>query len=348
MLNISSRSGLKVSATLSLALAAALSLGQSKDPGQISGLFFGDYYNVSQHHNKDIQGMNGFWFRRIYLTYDKKLDEGFSVRLRLEAGSPGDFTSTTTLQPFFKDAYLAHTQNGHTIAFGLIPTPTWEAVENTLGYRPIEKSPLDLYKMGEARDQGVSFRGALSGDKKTSYWLMVGNGSGTKGKSTKGLATYLLLSHKVTDEVTLDAYADQWDKPGHTDWRTLQANLMYSGKTSRAGLLFAEQRRQNTSGPDTKVRVTSLYVDTQASETARPFIRVDFLSDKVPGADKINYLALSPDAIPTFYVAGVEFKLSQDVKVIPNIEYVTYRDSSLTSGPKNNVFFRITVACSFK
>jgi hypothetical protein len=338
-------------AATAFAMATAISLAGAqgaKDPGQLSGYAFGDFYSVSQHHTSSIKGMNGFWFRRIYLTYDKKMDAGFAARLRLEASSPGDFVSTSTMQPFVKDMYLQYSSGNQKVFLGLIPTPTWEGFETAVGYRPIEKTPLDLYKMGEARDQGISIRGPLDKEKKTSYWLMIGNGSGTKGKTEKGNTIYFQLAHKLSKELTIEGYVDRWDKTGHTDWRTLQANLVYSGPTSRLGLLFADQRRQNATGPDTKLQVMSLYADTKASANARPFFRVDFVNNPVPGADKISYLALSKDAKPTFYMAGVEYKLSEDVKIIPNIEYVTYRDSTTSSTPKNNVFFRVTFYYAFK
>ncbi|MBI5707901.1 MAG: hypothetical protein HZC36_13030 [Armatimonadetes bacterium] len=319
-----------------------------KDPGQISGYAFGDIYSANKHHNSAIQGMNGFWFRRIYLTYDKKMDAGFAARFRLEANSPGDFTSSTTMQPFIKDMYLQRSQGDQKFYLGLIPTPTWDNIDSTLAYRHIEKSPLDLFKMGEARDQGISVKGPLDKEKKTTYWLMVGNGSGTKGKTEKGNAIYFQLAHKLTKDLTIEGYVDRWDKTGHTDWRTAYLNLMYVTPQSKAGLLFADQRRQNATGPDTKLQVTSLYVDTKVSDNARPFFRVDFVNNPVPGADKISYLALSKDAKPTFYMAGLEYKLSEDVKIIPNIEYVTYRDSTTSSTPKNNVFFRVTFFFAFK
>lgn len=339
---------LTIGAALLATLATSAAAQGVKDPGQISGYAFGDYYSVSRHHTSTIQGMSGFWFRRIYLTYDKKLEKDFAIRARLEANSPGDFSSSATMQPYVKDMYLQHSQGDHKVFLGLIPTPTWENFEGTMGYRPVEKTPLDLYKMGESRDMGISVRGPLDKDKKTSYWLMFGNGSGTKGKTDKGNAIYFLLAHKLTNELTIEGYVDRWDKPGHTDWRTLQLDLMHVTKDSRIGLIFADQRRQNATGPDTKLQVTSFYADAKASANARPFIRVDFLNNPVPGADKISYLALSKDAKPTFYMAGVEYKLSEDVKIIPNIEYVTYRDATVTPAPKNNVFFRVTFFFAFK
>jgi hypothetical protein len=66
---------------------------------KISGLVFGDYYYVAQSHRDDLVGQNGFWIRRLYFTYDHTLSKAFSVRVRLEANSKGDFKSTGVNTP---------------------------------------------------------------------------------------------------------------------------------------------------------------------------------------------------------------------------------------------------------
>ena len=42
---------------------------------------FGDYYWFASDHRDALEDQNGFWFRRIYLTYDQKFSESFSMRL---------------------------------------------------------------------------------------------------------------------------------------------------------------------------------------------------------------------------------------------------------------------------
>ena len=71
--------------------------GFTQENSKISAYMFGDYYYVLKNHNEDIEGENGFWFRRIYLTYDKKLDDAFNVRLRFEMNSKGDFETADYL-----------------------------------------------------------------------------------------------------------------------------------------------------------------------------------------------------------------------------------------------------------
>src|SRR4030065_2560618 len=72
--------------------------------GKFSGLTFGDYYYVVKNHNSSIKDQHGFWFRRIYFTYDYTVDQDWSARFRLEMNNEGDFKSNTTMSPFVKDA----------------------------------------------------------------------------------------------------------------------------------------------------------------------------------------------------------------------------------------------------
>jgi len=76
------------------------------DPGiKISGLGFGDFFWIAANHNEGLKDNNGFWFRRLYLTFDKAMTEQLDMRLRFEMNSTGNFTSDNRLEPFAKDAW---------------------------------------------------------------------------------------------------------------------------------------------------------------------------------------------------------------------------------------------------
>jgi hypothetical protein len=55
----------------------------------ISGLAFGNFYWFASNHNPEIEGQNGFWMRRIYLTFDYNVAKDLDFRLRFEANSAG-------------------------------------------------------------------------------------------------------------------------------------------------------------------------------------------------------------------------------------------------------------------
>src|SRR5512139_1250635 len=65
--------------------------------GKFSGLMFGDYYlydkwhqdTISSSNTNSVQKQQGFWFRRLYFTYDLQLNEKFTTRFRIEMNSNG-------------------------------------------------------------------------------------------------------------------------------------------------------------------------------------------------------------------------------------------------------------------
>ncbi|HEX6178638.1 MAG TPA: hypothetical protein VF057_09790, partial [Thermoanaerobaculia bacterium] len=84
----------RAAAVLVALILAGGSVGaQDLPPTKISGEAFGDYYWVVLHDDSGIEGRNGFWLRRLYLTFDQSLSESLSARLRFEGSQPGDFTS---------------------------------------------------------------------------------------------------------------------------------------------------------------------------------------------------------------------------------------------------------------
>ncbi len=318
----------------------------AQDQGKLSGLIFGDFYQVFGHNDPTIEDLNGFWVRRVYLTYDKNIAEKFKARVRFEANSAGDFSSSSKLDPFLKDLYIAYVGDTYVATLGLQPTPTFGSVEDFHGYRYIEKTPLDLYKMADSRDQGISIAGKFPGDGKTSYVLMIGNDSGTGSETNKGKAFYIRLGHWFTDQIYVEGNADFRDKPGSEKWTTLSGFAGYKGEKINAGLVFANQQRDNTSGGDIDLTVWSFYVGFQATPEVKPFARVDFLSDAVPGASGISYLAIADNATPTLYIIGVEFKLADGVYLTPNVEIVNYRDA-VGPTPDDIVIGRLTYFAKF-
>ena len=151
----------------------------------LSGYVFGDAYAVLANHDPEVEDQTGFWIRRGYLTFDAKVANEWTARLRLEFNSPGDFESDSKLDPFVKDAYLAWKHDGQELYLGLAPSPTFEFVEGFWGHRPIEKTPIDLYRMGSSRDTGVAYKGAAY-EGRVFYHAMFGNGSGDRAETNEG------------------------------------------------------------------------------------------------------------------------------------------------------------------
>jgi hypothetical protein len=325
---------------------------QKREPPKFSGYAFGDYYFASQHHSDAIEGMNGFWFRRVYFYYDQKLEKGFAVRFLLEANSPDGFdpVKNDTLRPFIKVLSLQYSEPLYSVQLGLIGTPTWKSVEDSLGYRSVEKTPMDLYKMGAAVDTGVSVGGFFSKDKRTSYSLMFGNGSSTQSEIDKGKTVYASLGHRMTPEIFVEVYGDIWNRSGASaeDWTTLRGLLVYSGRRGKIGLLYASQKRSKEGAPDLTLTVTSVYTDYRISERARPMFRVDFVSDPVPGGNTIAYLPLATNAKPTLYIFGIRYDITDFFYLVPNVEMVKYSVPTSGTQPDGITFYRLTFYFGWK
>lgn len=331
-----------------LATAYSFATSQTKsDPWKFSGTLFGDYYSVFGHHDSAIEGKSGFWIRRLYLTADRDLGDNLSGRLRLEASDPGDFVTSSNMEPFIKDAYLRYNANGHKVTLGLIPTPTWEPAESILGYRPIEKTPIDLFKMGSSRDKGISIQGPLDREKRADYWVMFGDGSGTKSSKGESHAFYGRVGFKATPEVTFDLYADFWRKDGDEEWSTLKGELFYQGQQLKGGLALVSQHRTKPGSPDVDLDLYSLYLEYKASDRFSPFARLDVVNDPVPGADTIAYFKMSKDGKPTLLILGVRYRVNSQVEIVPSIETISYRRGPGGIKPSSDSIFRVTFSAIF-
>ena len=325
---------------LALLVLAIPVFGQ--DSGKFSGYMFGDYYYMAAHHNKEIEGRNGFWFRRVYFTYDRGLSEQFSIRFRLEMNSAGDFTSKSKLTPYIKDAYLKWKKGNHSIYLGISPTPTWGLVEKFWGYRSVEKTPLDLQKFGSSRDFGIAFKGALDRHKRFNYHLQLANGSSTGSETNKGKKVLLSLSAKTDNGFVVEGYVDFEARPGKANRYTLQGFAGYAMKTFRIGVHFAHQARQMETGDDLKLNLASVFAVARLSEKVWGFARVDRQFDPNPDGAKISYLPFDPTAKSTLVIAGLDFRPIPKVHLMPNVELVVYDETATGSKPDSDVVPRFT------
>lgn len=315
------------------------------DQGKLSGVFFGDLYSVGSHSDARLKGLDGLWNRRFNLSYDRKLEPGWSMRLRIEVKDRGDFSPEHSVDPFMKDAWLRYTVNGHKITFGLIPTPSFEAMEDRLGVRHIERTPLDLWRMGSSRDKGISVAGPLSGG--LDYSLMVGDGSGTRSSRSGNSTVYGRLGYKATPEVYVNLYGDTWKQERGARRQTGMAEVFYSGNGFKLGATYATQRRTRPGTAAFSFNVVSFYGEARLSDTVSPFVRYDVVSNALPDADRIDYYRMSRAGKPSFLQAGVRLHLSDDWELVPNVTVVSYRRGPTGVTPGQDTIFRLTFSYKF-
>lgn len=316
---------------------------------RLSAFLYSDFYYIAQNHNEDLKGENGFWTRRVYFTYDNRLNERFTARFRLEMNSPGDFSTNTKLEPYVKDLYLnwAMSEN-HTLVAGLSPTPTWGLAESIWGYRSVEKSPVDLYKLGSSRDSGIALRGSFGN---LNYHAMFGNGSGTGAETNKYKKYMMSLAWWFTDNLVVEVYGE-YDKRSSThDRTTVHALAGYVSDNFNIGAMYASQsRNQQVTGASDLTEtldVASVFTNFKLADKWTGILRADHMFDANPQGPTIDYIPFSSEAESTLLIIGLGYQPIPRIHVIPNIETIFYGDAPDGSSPKTDVILRTTLYFTF-
>lgn len=316
---------------------------------KISGLVYSDYYYVAANHRDELVDRNGFWLRRVYLTYDHTLAKAFSLRVRLEANSEGDFVSSGVSNVYLKDAWLRWEGGTHGIVFGMASTPQIEFVEGFQGYRSIEKTPIDLYRWDSSRDLGVALQGRLGPEQRTRYALQVGNGSGTGSEVDRSKAVRAQVSHQFARGLALEGYADWQDQPDGRDISTLEAFAGWRETRWRASLQYGWQKRREAadSGGDLNLEFLSALGVMHVTPKVALVGRVDRNFDPIPDGETIDYMPFAETAPSVFGYAAVDVTLAPTVHLIPNVEWTTYGRGMDGTKPGSDLVPRVTLFFSW-
>lgn len=313
---------------------------------KLSGYMIADAYWIAANHDKSIKDQHGFWFRRIYLTFDQLISNNFSTRIRFEMSQPGNFPEKgEKMTPVVKDAYLKWNIGKTQAVFGLSSTPTWGIVEKTWGYRSVEKTPLDLQKLGSSRDLGLAVKGQFDESGIVKYHIMYGNGASNKSETDKGKSFLASLSYYPAKEIIVELYGDYHNVPGDNDIYTAQLFAAYKTKNFRVGLQFAHQTHKNSSSISTEV--ASVFTAVKLSENWNTFFRIDRMFDANPSGHKVSYIPFDPSTKSTFIVAGLDYVLAKNVSIMPNIEAVLYDKNKSGESAKTDIIPRMTFYYKF-
>jgi hypothetical protein len=323
--------------------------GQDKTEsgGKFHGLAFGDYYYFLDDHKSDLVDQRGFWFRRIYFTYDYTMNKQFSSRLRLEMSNEGDFSSNIAIVPVVKDAWLKYKFSNQEIILGISPTPTFQIIEKVWNYRSVEKTPLDLQRMASSRDFGIAGKGKFDDDGMFRYHLMFSNGSSNKQEIDKGKSGMLSLAMFLSKEFVIELYGDYADNPGDENWYTLQGFIGYDAKKIKAGLQYSAQTRQLHDTTDTKLQVLSFFISGDVSDQINLLGRVDRMFEPNPQGNKIAFLPFDPTSPSLLLILGIDYHPIPDVKLIPNIEFIKYSENKAGNTPPDDLVARLTFFWAF-
>ena len=310
-------------------LLTALACAAGAGEGKIKGYMFGDYYYVVA--ADDAVGtpekQNAFQFRRVYFTYDKEIDDTFSIRYRLEASDKG-FANASKMVPFTKIAQLKWKKGlaGCDVLLGLTGTPTWSISEKVWGYRSIEKTILDLNKIGSSADLGVGLKGKSG---KLGYRLMLGNGPGQKPENDNGKKIYAQAAFQVSDALQLEGYADFNMQPADENQITVKGFAGLKQDKLSAGLeafMRINKEKGAADGDDQTKTGVSAFGSLGLSDKLKGFGRVDMLTTDDGTTTATDMLV----------IAGLDHMPAKNVHLMPNL-YV-----SLPDGPDPNIQARLT------
>ncbi len=308
--------------SLAALLFAAITPFLLAGEGKISGKVYADYFYIFSNHNSSLEGMNGFWFRRINFSYDYRFNSATKIRVRFEAKSRGDFLGSDKIHPYVKDLYLQWKKGNHAIILGISPTPTFHRIEKIWGYRSVEKTPLDLYKMAHSRGTGIALVGKLMRGK-FYYHLMFSNGEGLKSEINKQKKVMAALGFSPAKKVYFEVYGDYEAGPlPNSAAFTLQGFASVETKNFAGGMQYSEKTYQE----DIKLRVASAFLRFKLGKKLVLLGRADRMMDPNPDAQRIEYLPLDPTSPFTLIILGIDYRFSSRISLIPNVEVVTYDD----------------------
>lgn len=311
----------------------------AQEAGKFSGYMFGDAYYVAKNHDKSIENLSGFQFRRIYLGYDRALDSNYSVRLRLEMSNKGNFTTKAKMEPVVKDAYLRYKKGNRSLYLGLSGTPTWGLTESVWGYRAVEKTVMDLQKFGSSRDMGFALKGKSG---KVNYHFMIGNGNSNSSEVGKGKKVMGSLAFDLGNGVVFEAYGDAEDKAAKSS-RTVQGFLAVKKDDFRLGLQLVRKWKKHHDDP---YDLLSVWGASKFSDKAWGFARFDKTMQANSSGGGISYLPFDPSAKSNLVIFGIDISPVKDVHFMPNIEYIFYSETN-GSSPDADIIPRFTFYYKF-
>lgn len=301
---------------LSLALVFAVrpATGQATDRSQISfgGLFFGDYAYVFSSPNEQLEGDNGFEYRRLYLTADVMLSERFDGRFRLEARQSST-NEDGRPSPFVQDAWVRWNDflgDDHRLTMGVFMPPSFDVAQERWQYRSLARTVMHRNGIVDSRDTGVKLAGPLSGDRRITYALMVANNSGVANETDRQKRVYGQIGHQSDDGAhTATLGADYAALPnGHSTTVSV-----FSGTgLGRGGFgleVFANVRSLDDVEDDITWFGGSAWVLVPTGERNRFIGRVDLTSVGTSGSR----------AERAFVLVGYSISPEDGVEVIPNV-----------------------------
>ncbi len=328
---------------VAIALTAAPTDAWSDDsstPFSAGGLIFGDLYHIPNHHLPEGNGATAAVLRRGYLTADTNFENGWFGRLRVEVNQSGDF-ETYEFQAGIKDAYVGYKFERHTVMLGLQPSLTFDFIESFWTMRYLMRTPADLQGV-PSRDTGISLKGQIN--EAWRYRAMIGVGADFGAESGDGDNAMVAINWKLSDNWTIDFYADHEARPGPEDNTSGQLFAAYQGEGVRVGLQYFYRDRENNAPG----KLASAFFIKNVGQDFRFVGRLDRLLDPSIRGDDNPYIPFAPTAKATMYLVGLEYQVADKVVITPNSIVISYDRDDQGLRPNTDVYLRLTVFANFE
>lgn len=318
-------------ALLTMLFMVASALAQNSP--RFSGLMFGDYYYNIKNHDPAQNDMQAFDYRRIYLTADYDISNGFTSRFRFESDPGASTLQNGKLSVMIKDAYLdwkSLIENGH-IIFGVQGTWNINLTEAIFGYRSLEKTIQDLHGISSSRDMGISISKNFS--PLFSAGVLVGNNSGNGLWTNRYKRGYLYIQYKPVKEMTILIDGDYAGAPSNKYLRTGDIVLAYTNNSYSIGLQAYMQSKDHsqTDGSTMSSYGISLNGWARLVDNLRLVARFDHWDPNTK---------ISNDS-QNLIIVAFDYTISNNVHIMPNLETTTY------AGMKSDVSLRGTFYFTF-
>lgn len=315
--------------------------------GEIKGYMVGEYYWVIDHNDETNRGKHGFWFRRIYFTYDNKLSDTIKVRLRLEMASASNFDTYALLTPWVKDAYIDFKIAGQNLIAGIMSPPSFAQIETIWGYRVLEKTPLDLHKWTSSRDFGIS----LKGGETMPYQIMYANGSSNKSETNKGKKFYGALGYSKNGFFIEGMAQFEKTRNDYTEY-ILQGFGGYQGGWGRVGLQYAfRSSKPMDEDVSFKYNVISIFAVFNAGKNIEFIARFDkYFGEGYKinhSGSNVDYIPFAENAESNLFIGAFSYQIHENIWLIPNVKYVFYDEIAGGVTPSSDAYINLTLWFKF-
>ena len=329
---------------------------ETTSPVKISGSIFNDFFYNINSVDSTQKDMNGFTVRRIFFTTDYTLSNDFDARLRFEGNqSQGSLTAGGRLTMMVKDAYIKWKNifKGSELIMGLSPTPSLDLFQ-AWGYRSLEKSTVDLYNVVPFRDIGIDLKGKLTEDGRYNYWIKIGNNSNNAPETNKYKRYYASVQMIPVSGLELGFYGDYASKPDRIDLSDKQSKsnnqfiwaLFVTHINKDVNAFGANMFVINTQNNFSSSSLSPLQNQSGVCYSVWGWTAINEKFRLVGRLDRFTINTALNESTLTFAVAGLDYRPSQNVSIIPNVEWFDYQKNYMGK-EGTDLIARITFAYQF-